>query len=138
MKIMAIDYGAVRTGVAVSDYMGILASPVCVINETNRKKLIEKIAQLSIEHKAEKILVGLPKNMDATEGKSAQNCRLLAKEIALKTGVEVLLTDERNTTKSASLYLNQTDTRGKKRKEVIDAVAATIILQAYLDSSLNK
>jgi len=135
MKIMAIDYGAVRTGIALSDTLGMLASPVCVITEENQKKLVQKICELAKEKNASLLILGLPKNMDGSEGESAQKCRSLAERLCQKSGLEVKLIDERNTTKSAALCLNDTNTRGAKRKSVIDAVAATIILQSYLDKA---
>lgn len=134
MIIMAVDLGKARTGIAASDKTEYLASPVTVISEHKREVLLEKVAEKAKEIKAELLVVGLPKNMDGSEGESAQNARAFAEELADLTGLETVLWDERCTTVTAHGYLNDTNTRGKKRKAVIDAVAATVILQSYLDS----
>ena len=134
MIIMAVDLGKARTGIAASDKTEYLASPAGVITEHNRERLADKICETAKEIKAELVVVGLPKNMDGSEGESAQNAREMASVIADKLGVEVKLWDERCTTITAHGYLNDTNTRGKKRKAVIDEVAATVILQSFLDS----
>lgn len=110
-----------------------MASPYRVINETYIEKLLDKVADCAKETKAELLVVGLPKNMDGSEGESAENARIFADRLKEKTGLPVEMKDERGTTITAHNYLNITDTRGKKRKAVVDAVAATIILQDYLD-----
>lgn len=133
MIIMSVDLGKARTGIAVCDKTEFLASPYRVIHETYIEKLLDKVAQCAAETKAELLVVGLPKNMDGSEGESAENARAFAKRIKEKTGLPVEMRDERGTTITAHNYLNTTDTRGKKRKAVVDAVAATIILQDYLD-----
>ncbi len=134
MMIMAIDLGKARTGVAISDKTMFLASPLCVIEEWNRDKLAEKIAQLVRHEKAELIVLGLPRNMDGSEGESASGAREFADKLAQITDVPVKMQDERCTTMIAHRYLNDTNVRGKKRKKTVDAVAATVILQSYLDS----
>ena len=134
MIIMAVDLGKARTGIAASDKTEYLASPVKVISQHNREKLLSEICETAREIKAELIVVGLPKNMDGSEGESAQNARNMAGLIADELGLEVKLWDERCTTVTAHGYLNDTNTRGKKRKAVIDSVAATVILQSFLDS----
>ena len=134
MRILAIDLGDVRTGVAVSDKNEFLASPVGTIEEKNRQVLLKKIVEIIKKYDVKKIVLGLPKNMDGTEGDSARKSRDFKELIQKNTGLEVVLLDERGTTISAHNYLNMTDTRGKKRKNVVDTVAATIILQNYLDS----
>ena len=133
MRILAIDLGDVRTGVAVSDKNEFLASPVGTIEEKNRQVLLKKIVEIIKKYDVKKIVLGLPKNMDGTEGDSARKSRDFKELIQKNTGLEVVLLDERGTTISAHNYLNMTDTRGKKRKNVVDTVAATIILQNYLD-----
>lgn len=133
MIIMSVDLGKARTGIAVCDKTEMLASPYRVINETYIEKLLDKVADCAQETKAELLVVGLPKNMDGTEGESAENARVFAQRLKEKTGLPVEMKDERGTTITAHNYLNITDTRGKKRKAVVDAVAATIILQDYLD-----
>ena len=141
MIIMSVDLGKVRTGLAVCDKSGFLASPVGVITERNPEVLADKIAEKAKELKAERIVLGLPKNMDGSEGDSAKNARSFGELLKQKTGLELIMQDERGTTMTAHRYLNETNTRGKKRKNVVDEVAATIILQDYLDkrkSGLNK
>lgn len=138
MVIMSVDLGKARTGIAVCDKTEFLASPYTVIFEKSPNKLPEKVAQTAKEVKAELIVVGLPKNMDGSEGESAQNARDFAKKIQVLTGIETVMQDERGTTITAHNFLNNTNTRGKKRKNVIDEVAATIILQDFLDKRKNK
>ena len=132
MVILAVDYGDARTGLAVCDKSELLASPLCVIAEKNAAVLAEKIAAAAEETKAEAIVLGLPKNMDGTEGFRAEACRAFAETLAAATGLPVTLRDERLTTVSAHGILNATDTRGKKRKQTVDAVAAVLILEEYL------
>ncbi len=138
MKIMAVDFGDSRTGLAVSDKSEFLASPAGVIEEKNFDRCIEKVAAAAKEHGAEEVVVGHPKNMNGTIGERAQKCELFAEKLSELVGVPVKLWDERSTTVSAHYYLNQTNTRGKKRKAVVDAVAATIILESYLGFRKNS
>lgn len=138
MVILSVDYGDVRTGVAVCDKSEFLASPVGVITERKAEKLAEKIASLAAQYKAEEIALGLPKNMDGSEGFRAEACRAFAELLHQETGLPVTLRDERLTTVSAYHYLNATDTRGKKRKETVDAVSAVIILEDYLAYRKNR
>lgn len=138
MVIMAVDLGKARTGIAICDKTELLASPLTQINEYNREKLLDKISDLAKEKRAELLVVGLPKNMDGSEGESAKNARGFADELAEKTGLPVDMQDERGTTITAHNYLNATDTRGKKRKSVVDALAATIILEDYLNRKHNS
>lgn len=132
MIIMSVDYGDVRTGIAICDKLQILASPVCVITEKNRDMLVEKIAQLAVERKAERICVGLPQNMDGSYGFRSDACRELGALLQEKTGLQVDFQNERLTTASAHNLLNSADVRGKKRKAVIDAVSAVLILEDYM------
>ncbi len=134
MIIMAVDLGKARTGIAVCDKMMFLASPLCVIEEWNRDKLAEKIIQLAEKEKAELLVLGLPKNMDGSEGESAAGARAFADKLAELIDIPIKLQDERCTTMIAHQYLNDTNVRGKKRKKTVDAVAATVILQSYIDS----
>ena len=138
MVILSVDYGRVRTGIAVCDKNEIIASPVTVIKEVRPEVLAEKIAVICKERGAEGIVLGLPKNMDGSEGESARNVRNFAVTLHEKTGLSVELHDERCTTVSAHGYLNMTDTRGKKRKDVVDSVAAVIILEDYISYRRNK
>ncbi len=132
MVILSVDFGRARTGIAVCDPGERLASPVTVINERYVPHLVEKIAAIASERKAEQIVVGLPVNMDGSEGESAQNARRFAHSLREACGLPVDMLDERCTTMEAHVFLNATNTRGKKRKAVVDAVSAVIILENYL------
>ena len=134
MKILAVDLGLKRTGLAVSDALNMLASPAGTLNISDFSRLADEIVQFSADKQISKILLGLPRNMDGTEGESALRARAFAESLREKTGLSVVLWDERLTTKSAAHALNQTNVRGQKRKNVIDAVAAVIMLQEYLDA----
>ena len=138
MVILGVDLGKARTGVAVCDKSELLASPVEVVNEHNHERLLERVAQLAKARRAEQIVVGLPRNMDGSESESAQNARAFGAALAEKTGLPVDFSDERGTTITAHGFLNETNTRGKRRKATVDAVAATIILQDYLDYRRNR
>ena len=138
MIIMSVDLGKARTGLALCDKTEFLASPYKVIFEKSPQKLLQKVADAANEAKAALIVVGLPKNMDGSEGESAQNARAFAAQLTELTEVETVMQDERGTTITAHSFLNDTNTRGKKRKNVVDEVAATIILQNFLDARKNK
>ncbi|MBQ7122857.1 MAG: Holliday junction resolvase RuvX [Clostridia bacterium] len=138
MIIMAIDYGDVRTGIAVCDKFEMLASPVCVITQRNPDKLILEISDLAKKYNAEMFVVGLPKNMDSSIGSRAEKCTEFAKKLSELTGLEYVMRDERLSTVSAHNALNNTNTRGKKRKSVVDQVAAVVILQDYIDYRKNQ
>ena len=127
MIILSVDYGDKRTGIAVCDKLEMLASPVCVITEWNREALAKKIIDIALEKKAEHIVVGLPKNMDGSKGFRAQACEELVELIKDKTDIPVSFWDERLTTVSAHRILSENNVRGKKRKAVVDSVAAEII-----------
>lgn len=132
MIIMSVDYGDTRTGVAICDKKEILASPVTVITERYRPKLIKKLLDIVEERRPEMIVVGLPKNMDGSCGERCEKCTALADELREATGIEVNMWDERLTTVSAYRALNEADFHGRKTRQVIDAVAAVTILQDYL------
>ena len=134
MIALSVDLGHARTGLAVSDKSGFLASSLCVITEHNDEKLIQKIAEKVKETKAQIIVVGLPRNMDGSEGESAIRARELAARLSELTGVPYHMQDEHGTTITAHSYLSAGNVYGKKRKQKVDAVAASIILQDYLDS----
>lgn len=137
MIILSVDYGDKRTGVAVCDKYEMLASPVCVFTEWNAEGLAEKIISTAVEKKAEQIVIGLPRNMDGSKGFRAEACEQLGELIKSKCEIPVAFWDERLTTVSAHKILNENNVRGKKRKSVVDAVAAEIILQDYIDSRKN-
>lgn len=132
MIIMSVDLGKARTGIAVCDKSESFAFERGVITEYNEEKLVKKIVEKAREEKAELIVCGLPKNMDGSFGPRAQECTETAEKIEKNSGIKTVMWDERCTTLSAAGYLNETDTRGKKRKQIIDAVAAVIILEDYL------
>ena len=138
MKILAVDLGDARTGLAVCDPTEFLASPAGVIHETDFEVILKKVAQAAKEHRAQRIVVGYPKNMNGTVGERAEKCALFAQRLGELAEIPVKLWDERSTTVSAHNILNVTDTRGKKRKNVVDAGAATIILESYLAYRKNN
>lgn len=137
MIIMAVDFGDSRTGIAVCDKSEFLASPAGVIAEKDFDICMEKVAAEAKARGAELIVVGYPKNMNNTIGERAEKCSAFANGLNKITGLPVELWDERCTTVSAHNYLNVTNTRGKKRKAVVDAVAATIILESYMGYRKN-
>ena len=137
MKIMGVDFGDSRTGLAICDKSEFLASPLTVIHEYNFDRCLEKTAEYVKSEKAELIVVGFPKNMNNTVGERAEKCTLFGQRLEELTGVKVVMWDERCTTVSAHQYLNETNVRGKKRKNVVDAVAAVIILESYLGYRKN-
>jgi len=132
MKILAVDLGDARTGLATCDATELLASPVGVIHEKDPGTLLKKVAGEALRIGVGEIVVGHPKNMDNTLGERAEKSAQFARKLEEATGLPVVLWDERGTTVTAHGYLNVTNTRGKKRKAVVDAVAATIILENYL------
>ena len=134
MVILSVDYGDVRTGIAVCDKMEILASPVTVITQSYEPKLIIEIEKIIAQYKPELIVVGLPKNMDGSSGERAEKCKKFAEALQEKTGIKTQMVDERLTTVSAHKALNVTNVRGSKRKEIVDAVSAVMILESYLAS----
>ncbi|MBR5496131.1 MAG: Holliday junction resolvase RuvX [Oscillospiraceae bacterium] len=138
MKIMAVDFGDSRTGLAVCDRTEFLASPIGVIHEKNFRLVLEKVAVAAVEYDVAQIIVGHPKNMNGTVGERAKKCEEFAEKLSAMVSVPVRLWDERQTTMTAIGYMNETNTRGKKRKETIDAVAATIILENYLEFRKNN
>lgn len=138
MIILGIDLGKARTGVAICDKGELLASPLTVVTEYHREQLVEKLSALAKENKAELLAVGLPRNMDGSEGESAQNAREIGALLEEAAGLPVEFVDERGTTITAHGYLNETNTRGKKRKAVVDAVAATVILEDCLRRRRNQ
>ena len=131
-RIMAIDYGDARTGVAVSDLLCTIVGSTTVINSHNTEKAIADIARIAKENAVVQIVVGLPRNMDGTEGTRAELCREFAAKLETATGLQVVMWDERRTTVEAHNILSQHNYHGKKRKNTVDAVAASLILEGYL------
>ena len=132
MRIMAIDYGDARTGVALSDLMGTIVGSTTVIHSRNREKTMEELKKIAAEAGAEEIVMGFPRNMDGTEGPRAEVCRAFAEKVKAATGVDVEMWDERRTTVEAHQILSDHNYHGKKRKNTVDAVAASLILEGYL------
>lgn len=131
-KIMGIDYGDARTGVAISDLLCSIVGSTAVVNSHNTDKAIADIVRLAKENSVGEIVVGLPRNMDGTEGSRAQLCREFAELLMEATGLPVVMWDERRTTVEAHNILSQHNYHGKKRKNTVDAVAASLILEGYL------
>lgn len=132
-RILGVDFGDTRTGLALSDPSRLLASGVETLSPGGMEKTAEAVAKVAKERDAAAVVVGLPKNMDGTEGFRAVRCREFAEKLSALTGLPVAMLDERLTTVSASRYLNETNTRGTARKGVIDTLSAQIILQNALD-----
>ena len=132
MVILAIDYGDVRTGIAVCDKNQVLASPVGTITQRDEDLLIEEILHIVKERKPEQLVVGEPVNMDGSRGERAQKCAAFAQKLRERSGLPCDLYDERCSTMLAHSSLNMTNTRGKKRKAAVDALSAVIILEGYM------
>ena len=133
MRILGIDYGDARTGLSVSDPSGLLAGSPSVIHEWNYERLVDRLAAFAAENRIEEIVLGWPKNMDGTAGPRAEKCEALARTLEERTGLPVTLWDERRTTVAAHDILHQSGKKSKKHRESVDAVAASLILQGYLD-----
>ena len=133
MKIMGIDYGDARTGVAVSDLLCTIVGSTTVVPSRNTQKAIADIVRIVKEQQVGLIVVGLPRNMDGTEGPRAELCRGFAQQLREASGIEVTMWDERRTTVEAHNILSQHNYHGKKRKDTVDAVAASLILEGYLN-----
>lgn len=131
-RIMGVDYGDARTGIAVSDLLCSLVGTTTVIHSRNMDKTITQICTMVKESDVGEIVVGLPKNMDGTEGARAELCREFAQKLGEATGLPVTMWDERRTTVEAHNILSQHNYHGKKRKDTVDAVAASLILEGYL------
>lgn len=132
MKVLAIDYGDARTGIAISDYTGLLVGTTDVIHSRKPDVTAREIARLAREHGAQRLVMGFPRNMDGTEGPRAALYRAFAAQVEAETGMPVVLWDERRTTVEAHQILSDCNYHGKKRKNTVDAVAASLILEGYL------
>lgn len=133
MRIMAIDYGDARTGVALSDPTGLLAGQTFLIKSRKASVVLEELTALARKQGAEELVMGYPRNMDGTLGPRAEKYAAFAKELEDATGLPVVLWDERRTTVDAHRILGEQGIRAKNRKDKVDAVAATLILEGYLD-----
>ena len=132
MRIMGIDYGDARTGVAISDLLCSIVGTTYVVPSRNREKAMADLVRLAREHQVTEIVVGLPRNMDGTEGPRAELCRAFAEELRQATGLPVAMWDERRTTVEAHNILSAHNCRGQQRKDSVDAVADALILEGYL------
>lgn len=132
MIILAIDLGKKRTGLAICDKHEILSSPLETIIENDDNVLIDKIQKKVQETKTEVLIIGLPKNMDGTLGESAIRAQSISSNLKNRLNIPIILWDERMTTVSAHMILSQANVRGKKRKNAIDSLSASIILENYL------
>ena len=137
-RIMGIDYGDARTGVAMSDLLCSLVGSTAVVPSRNTEKAIADIVRMAKDNEVGQIVVGLPRNMDGTEGARAELCREFADKLRDSTGLEVVMWDERRTTVEAHNILSQHNYHGQKRKNTVDAVAASLILEGYLNSLKRK
>ena len=132
-KYLGIDYGDARTGLAVSDGLGLLACGIGNLTAGGPRKLAIQVAQVCQERGIEEIILGHPINMNGTLGPRSEMTRKFASMLEEETGLPVVLFDERCSTMVAHSYLNDTGTRGKKRRQVVDTLSAQIILQNYMD-----
>jgi putative Holliday junction resolvase len=133
-RIMGIDYGDARTGVAMSDLLCTLVGSTAVVPSRNTEKAIADIVRMAKEYEVGQIVVGLPRNMDGSEGSRAELCRGFAEKLKEATGLPVIMWDERRTTVEAHNILSQHNYHGQKRKNTVDAVAASLILEGFLNS----
>ena len=138
MKVLAIDYGDARTGIAISDYTGLLVGTTDVIHSRKPDVTAREIARLAREHGAQRLVMGFPRNMDGTEGPRAALYRDFAALLERTVGIKPVLWDERRTTIEAHQILNESNYHGKKRKNTVDAVAASLILEGYLAYLRNQ
>ena len=132
MKVMGIDYGDARTGVAISDLLCSIVGQTTVVPSRNQTKLMDQLMTLIRENQVGEIVVGLPKNMDGSEGPRAELCRAFAEQLKELSGLPVHMWDERRSTVEAHNMLSEHNYHGKKRKNTVDAVAASLILEGYL------
>ncbi|HCQ74205.1 MAG TPA: Holliday junction resolvase RuvX [Clostridiales bacterium] len=132
MRIMGIDYGDARTGLAVSDEMNILVGEAWTLNEWNPERVADVIAQEAQKRNVRRLVLGLPKNMDGSEGPRAEKCRDFAELLRSKTDIELVMWDERRSSIEAHAILHANGKREKKHRKTVDAVAASLILEGYL------
>ena len=132
MRIMGIDYGDARTGLAVSDEMNILVGEAWTLNEWNPERVADVIAQEAQKRNVGRLVLGLPKNMDGSEGPRAEKCRDFAELLRSKTDIELVMWDERRSSIEAHAILHANDKKEKKHRKTVDAVAASLILEGYL------
>lgn len=132
MRIMGIDYGDARTGLAVSDAMNILVGEAWTVNQWDANALADEIIKQAVARGVERFVLGLPKNMDGTEGARAEKCREFAALLAGKTDIPIVMWDERRSSVEAHAILHANGKKEKKHRKTVDAVAASLILEGYL------
>ena len=132
-KYLGVDYGDKRTGLAECDVSGLIASGICTVSEGGMRKTAERVVKEATSRNCKKIIIGLPKNMDGTEGGRADVIKAFAEIVRELCAIEVDFYDERMTTMVAYRFLGETGTYGKKRKDAVDTLSAQIILQNYID-----
>lgn len=132
MRIMGIDYGDARTGLAVSDEMNILVGEAWTLNEWDPERVADKIAYEAQARNVKRLVLGLPKNMDGSEGPRAEKCRAFAELLRQKTNIELVMWDERRSSIEAHAILHAVGKKEKKHRKTVDAVAASLILEGYL------
>ena len=137
-KYLGVDYGDKRTGLSECDISGMLASGICTISEGGMRNTAIRVAKEAESRSCKRIIMGLPKNMDVTEGERAEVIKAFASLLAEETAIPIDFYDERMTTMVAYRFLGETGTYGKKRKNAIDTLSAEIILQNYIDRERNK
>lgn len=133
MRVMAIDYGDAHTGVALSDPTGFLTGTTTTIHSWRQEVVVDRLAQLIEEHRPDEVVLGFPKNMDGTDGRKADLYRQLAALLEEASGMKIILWDERRTTIDAHRILFNQGKDGRKRRKIVDSVAASLILENYLD-----
>ena len=132
MRIMGIDFGDARTGLAVSDEMNILVGEAWTLTEWNPERVAEQIAQEASKRNVQRLVLGLPKNMDGSEGPRAEKCREFAELLKARTDIELVMWDERRSSIEAHAILHANGKKEKKHRKTVDAVAASLILEGYL------
>ncbi|MEI3099504.1 MAG: Holliday junction resolvase RuvX [Oscillospiraceae bacterium] len=132
MRIMGIDYGDARTGLAVSDAMNLLVGEAWTVNQWDANTLADEIIRQAVARGVERFVLGLPKNMDGTEGARAEKCREFAALLAGKTDIPIVMWDERRSSIEAHAILHANGKKEKKHRKTVDAVAASLILEGYL------
>ena len=137
-KYLGVDYGDVRTGLAECDVSGLLAGPIGTIAEGGMRNTAVRVAKEAEARSCKKIVIGLPKNMNGSEGQRAETVKAFAKILSELTEIPIDFYDERMTTMEAYRFLDSTATYGKKRKNAIDTLSAEIILQGYIDKERNQ
>ena len=135
--ILGLDIGDARTGVAISDELGIAAHPLCTIQRKSRKALLGELQELIAVHKVEQIVIGLPLQLDGETGVQARKVKRFAEKLEQHVNLPIIFWDESFTTFEATQILQGTKKRRKKRKQVIDQVAAVLILEGYLEELRN-